>query len=100
MLKHHLEKDKIEHKVISYVITRKLAEFIPLEISKRITYLIMSSKEILDLTGLGKFEAKDIKADEKGIEEASADIVKNKPYRYNVSENRIIKDVLRYLHLI
>lgn len=94
-----LQKDKLEHKVVSYFILRKLAELLPLKVAKKLTLLVMDSKELLDMTGLGTPELSDIKADEKGVEEAVGDIVNKRPYRYKVDNHRVIKDLLRYLHL-
>ncbi len=93
------QKDKIEHKIVSYFIVRRLAESLPLEVAKKLTRLLMISKELLDAIGLGTPEKDDIKANEKGIKEASKDIINKKPYRYKVANKRLIKDLLTYLRL-
>lgn len=92
-------KDKIEHKIVSYFILRKLAQLLPLKVAKELTRLLMSSKELLDKIGLGDSEEGDIKANEKGIKQAIKDIKEKKPYRYKVGTNRLIKNLLKYLHL-
>lgn len=94
-----LQKDKIEHKIVSYFILRELAKLLPLEVAKKLTHLLMTSKELLDKIGLGTPEENDIKANEKGIEEASEDLINKRPYRYKVNKKRLIKDLLIYLHL-
>jgi len=94
-----LQKDKVEHKIVSYFILRKLAERLPLKIAKKFTYLLMASKELLDVAGLGIPEKEDIKANKKGIEEASKDFINKRPYRYKIGTKRLIKDLLIYLHL-
>lgn len=93
-----LGRDKIKHKVISYFILRKLAERIPLGLAKKLTHLLMTSKELLDKIGLGNFEEEDIKANKKGINEASEDVIYRRPYRYKVGTKKIVKDLLIYLH--
>jgi hypothetical protein len=97
--KNTFQKDKIEHKIISYFILRKLAELLPLKAARRLTNLLMASKELLDSIGLGIPEKNDIKANRKGIEEASKDVINKRPYRYKVGHKRLIKDLLIYLHL-
>ena len=92
-------KDKIEHKIVSYLILRKLAQLLPLNVAKKLTRLLMSSKELLDKMGLGNFEKEDIKANEKGIKQASEDIINKKPYRYKIGTRRLIKNLLKYLNL-
>ena len=92
-------KDKIKHKIVSYFILRKLAQLLPLNVAKELTHLLMSSKELLDKMGLGNPEEGDIKANEKGIREAIEDISNKKPYRYKIGAGRLIKDLLKYLHL-
>jgi hypothetical protein len=94
-----LKKDKVEHKIVSYFILRKLSESLPLEAAKKLTLLLMTSKELLDMTGLGTPEIGDIEADEKGIEEGSEDAINEKPYRYEIDNKRLIKDLLIYLRL-
>ena len=71
----------------------------PLEAAKKLTYLLMASKELLDLMGLGKAEKKDIAANKRGIEEAASDIINKRPYRYKVGAQKILKKLLIYLHL-
>jgi hypothetical protein len=71
----------------------------PLEVAKKLTYLLMASKELLDMMGLGTPEKKDIAANKKGIEEAASDIIDKKPYRYKISAKKILKKLLIYLHL-
>ena len=93
------KKDKIEHKIVSYFILRKLAHLLPLNIAEELTRLLMNSKELLDKMGLGNPEKEDIEANEKGIKEAIEDISNKKPYRYKVGTNRLIKDLLKYLNL-
>jgi hypothetical protein len=92
-------KDKTEHKIVSYFVLRKLAKRMPLEVAKKLTYLLMASKELLDMAGLGTPEKKDIRANKKGIEEAASDIINKKPYRYKVGAQKILKKLLIYLHL-
>jgi hypothetical protein len=94
-----LGRDKIKHKVVSYFILRKLAERMPLGLAKKLTHLLMTSKELLDKIGLGNFEEEDIKANKKGIEEASEDVINKRPYRYKGGTKKIVKDLLLYLHL-
>ena len=92
-------KDKTEHKIVSYFILRKLAQLLPLNIAKKLTHLLMTSKELLDKMGLGNYEKEDIKANEKGIKQASEDIINKKPYRYKIGTGRLIKNLLKYLNL-
>lgn len=92
-------KDKTEHKIISYFILRKMAKRVPLEVAKKLTYLLMASKELLDMMGLGNPEKKDIAANKKGIEEAASDIIDKKPYRYKIGAKKILEKLLTYLHL-
>jgi len=94
-----LKKDKTEHKIVSYFILRKLAEIIPLEAAEKLTNLLMTSKELLDKFGLGTPDENDIKANRKGIKEASEDIIKKRPYRYKIGTKRLIKDLMIYLRL-
>lgn len=99
-LKHSdLPKDKIRHKIVSYFILRKLGEILPLNMAKNLTYSLTTSKELLDKFGLGTFEKEDLKANEIGIKEAQDDIINKKPYRYKPSNKKLVKDLLRYLHL-
>lgn len=95
----NLPKDKREHKIVSYFILRRLAEKFSLKTAEKMTRLLMISKELLDATGLGNPEKKDIKANEKGIKEAKEDIINKNPYRYRVGNKRLIKKVLKYLLL-
>ena len=95
----NLNKDKVEHKIVSYFILRKLAQLLPLNIAKKLTRLLMTSKELLDKMGLGNYEKEDIKANEKGIKQASEDIINRKPYRYKIGAGRLIKNLLKYLNL-
>ena len=92
-------KDKVEHKIVSYFILRKLAKLLPLNVARELTHLLMSSKELLDKMGLGNPEEGDIKANEKGIKQAIEDISNKKPYRYKIGTSRLIKNLLKYLHL-
>lgn len=92
-------KDKIEHKIVSYFILRKLAQLLPLNVAKKLTRLLMTSKELLDKMGLGNSEKEDIKANEKGIKQAIEDINNKKPYRYKIGTRRLIKNSLKYLNL-
>ena len=94
-----LRKDEIEHKIISYFILRKLAQLLPLGVAKKLTHLVMTSKELLDRAGLGTPEERDIRANKKGIKEGSEDVINKRPYRYKVGTKKLIKDLLIYLHL-
>ena len=94
-----LQKDKIKHKVVSYFVLRRLSKRLPLKVAQKLTYLAMTSKELLDMFGLGTPEREDMGANKKGIEEASKDIINKKPYRYRLGTKRFIKDLLKYLHL-
>lgn len=91
--------DKVEHKIFSYFIMRRLADKFSLKTAKRLTRLLMTSKELLDRFGLGKPEKEDQKANEKGIKEAIKDITDKKPYRYEISDKKIIQRLLSYLRL-
>ena len=95
----NLQEDKIEHKIVSYFILRKLTELLPVKVAEQLTRLLMISKELLDAIGLGTPDKKDIIANEKGIKEASQDVVSKKPHRYKVDNKKLIKDLLTYLHL-
>jgi hypothetical protein len=99
-LKHNvLSKDKIQHKIVSYFILRKLAKILPLKMAKNLTHSLMASKELLDKIGLGTYEKEDIKANEIGIKEAREDVINKKPYRYKLGTKKLVKDLLIYLHL-
>ncbi len=92
--------DKTEHKVVSYFVLRKLARVIPLSLAKKLTRSMMKSKELLDRLGLGDVEKDDIKANERGIEEASKDLINKKPYRYKITTKKVIIKFFKYLRLI
>ena len=99
-LKHNTpQEDEIKHKIVAYFILRKLSKLLPLGVAKRLTYLLMASKELLDMVGLGRPEKRDINANKKGIEEASNDIINKKPYRYKLGNKKLVKDLLVYLRL-
>ena len=95
----NLQKDKREHKIVSYFILRRLAEKFSLKTAEKMTRFLMISKELLDVIGLGNPEKKDIEANEKGIKEAKEDIINKNLYRYRVGNKRLIRKVIKYLFL-
>jgi len=98
--KTRISYDKSEHKIVSYFIFRKLARLMPLSVAKKLTRSLMKSKELLDRTGLGDPEEDDIKANEKGIEEAAKDVINKRHYRYKITTKKVVIKFLRYLRLI
>jgi hypothetical protein len=95
----NLPKDKKEHKVVSYFILRRLSKNFSLKTAEKMARFLMISKEVLDATGLGNPEKEDIKANEKGVEEAKDDIINKKPYRYKLGNKKFVEKILKYLHL-
>ncbi|MBD3208537.1 MAG: hypothetical protein GF370_03735 [Candidatus Nealsonbacteria bacterium] len=92
-------EDKVEHKIFSYFILRRLAEKFSVRTAKRLTRTLMTSKELLDKLGLGDPEKEDLEANEKGIREAIKDINNKAPYRYNVESKKVVERLLQYLRL-